>query len=604
MIHFSLPSLPFFKKPSPKFFTLSFLTPLVLLLIGSGIGLAGYYYNEEFLYFVGTIIILISGVFTFDHLLSGSLVVSPRSLTEAIRSISLPNLPKKKRGLTINWLWYSVTMIMGLILLTALMGLVVLFAFQAVEQPHLATVSLVAFAAFAQTYWPFVGGALFLIVLLTQLVLLVVNRKNYSLKQAGINLVFSTANLALLILVSLHLATASVLGVRYWELQQNAALITSDPGSVGLQSQSDAIASTLKDAKEPVTITSQESDIDTHQLLVSTARVPGGSFYNDTLPQLLPQDQLPSVTLPAGPMLLSENYLLIREIVKNDFGTISPPLARLWVSSYFAPRTLKEDLPEFGLVDRQEYLRLRDVQIDDQVAEIQTEINGIGGRINSLYGQLDQIIYQYFDGVISIDEAIRRYNSVVDQIGSLERERADLQQIKQIVAGQKQITPYELGIFNPDKSIKMVLDDTDQAKLPDYLATLVHEQLHYVSYISKERRLPQFFEEGLTEHFSRRIVEKYTGVKTDLGYPIISRVIEQMAKDIPEDKLAEIYFTKNEDMLRQILDEKYGEGFYEDSEYHFLVMPLMGFDDSLQYANDIMIEIGGSEIREEEIRVE
>jgi hypothetical protein len=116
--------------------------------------------------------------------------------------------------------------------------------------------------------------------------------------------------------------------------------------------------------------------------------------------------------------------------------------------------------------------------------------------------------------------------------------------------------------------------------------------------------LPQFFEEGLTEHFARQVVEKYTGEKTDLGYPIISRVISQIAKDIPEDKLAEIYFTKNEDLLKQVLDEKYGEGFYEDSEYHFFVMPLVGFEDSLKYANDIMIEIGGNEIHKEEIKTE
>src|SRR3989344_2958924 len=106
------------------------------------------------------------------------------------------------------------------------------------------------------------------------------------------------------------------------------------------------------------------------------------------------------------------------------------------------------------------------------------------------------IINGYYENIYDWEQALN-----VDQANLAEYQKAKdiLVRYRDLVETQKDTTPYELGLFEEPSTIKVVLESTSDTALADYLAVLAHEYLHYTSYVSEERSLPQFFEEGLTE---------------------------------------------------------------------------------------------------------
>src|SRR6185436_6800522 len=114
--------------------------------------------------------------------------------------------------------------------------------------------------------------------------------------------------------------------------------------------------------------------------------------------------------------------------------------------------------------------------------------------------------------------------------------------------------------------------------LGDFLESLVHEYLHYASYISDERKFQSnFFEEGLTEYFARQIVKDDLHVDTHLGYPAQVAIITKMTEMITASEFAEIYFSKDEESLMRALNRVYGDNFYQNNFILF---------ESLQYSSD------------------
>src|SRR5438270_13136435 len=97
----------------------------------------------------------------------------------------------------------------------------------------------------------------------------------------------------------------------------------------------------------------------------------------------------------------------------------------------------------------------------------------------------------------------------------------------------------------PNNSINIAFGNATSSRAADYLETLIHEYLHYASYIGPDKHLSDsFFEEGLTEYFARRIVEDNLHIETNLGYPAQVKIIEAMTKRIDESEFADIYFSK------------------------------------------------------------
>ena len=172
---------------------------------------------------------------------------------------------------------------------------------------------------------------------------------------------------------------------------------------------------------------------------------------------------------------------------------------------------------------------------------------------------------------------------------------------KAMAIASKEDIPFELGVFDPPNSIKIAIDSTKIETLADYFSTVVHEYFHYTSYISEEKTLPTFFEEGLTEYFARKAVKDDMGIETNEGYPLIVKVIERMTEKIPEKDLENIYFTKDSDLLATTLDNAFGKNFSKDNELYFELISYIPSKDALEITNKLLDKIGVQELTEADL---
>lgn len=433
-----------------------------------------------------------------------------------------------------------------------------------------------------------------------------------------------------------------------------------NPQSLGIYTDADEIVNQLKSFDKPPQIVGDEINVES--FVISQKLNDKGDFYKGEIVPIT-VSIIPSIkNLSSQTILLVNSSLVITEIDKEKIETISPTIGRLLVKKTLGPRYIKDE-PNVNIMGRQEYLKYRDDQINEAVTKINDTLALIDKGINISYGSIqtdkneiasyesliDSSIsnreieynncinaicytysYSYYTGYYSIpyrcnsdwycnsnrgdwDSLISQYQSSLqdwkNQLAYDRRQLAEFQEYKELfeisrelTASQKEQTPYELGVFEPDNTIKVVLENTDSSSLADFYATLVHEYLHYSSYISEERVLDGFFEEGLTEYFSRKTIQDNLEVSTNLGYPLISAVIEEMTKKVPEDRLEEIYFTKNHDALVSLLNKTYSDNFYDESQLYFTLIYYAPSREALNVANNIIIRIGGSELTEDALR--
>jgi hypothetical protein len=441
-----------------------------------------------------------------------------------------------------------------------------------------------------------------ILVIISKIIAKFPQTKNFHSLARSLAVVVITAEVAAF--VGWQLALPLTLGLSAYELNRTASKLSSDPQSAGFVFEPDQIAKKIGESSEPLQIVRADR-VDQQQLFRAlTANPDRSTFYRDAV-EWLPANAKPKFSLPEQSAILINNQLILRTIDKTIVEKLALPISRRIVGRYFQPRHLKDGEPSFAIIGRQDYIKYRNEQINDQMAEIDGEIAGIDRQIAAARQQMINAIIQYYEGNISYEEGANRYYAAADRIPGLQSKRAELVGLKRLVAGLKDRTPDELGIFVPDEnSIKVVLDNQDLDHLDELLAVMVHEYLHYTSYVDDERRLGSFFEEGLTEYYTRRVVEQELGRTTDVGYIIVVPVIEGMASKLPADKLADVYFTKSEDTLESLLNEEYGKDFYADSQYHFLMISLSDLEGAVKLANDLIGQVGGTKIDAEAVKKE
>jgi hypothetical protein len=273
--------------------------------------------------------------------------------------------------------------------------------------------------------------------------------------------------------------------------------------------------------------------------------------------------------------------------------------------------------PAFALLTREEYSALRELQIDeyllelrqirDQIRRVISEAPGVIGNMqlqlaaaveiveqmeqgrDSWYGECVQMVSdQSFcdDEKAKIDEVITANNQVIsagaDDVQDFQvvvaGYRRDQQMVEAVISQVEQSklgVNQELGIFFPPNDVKVVLESSDHEALAGYMAIVVHEYLHYISFISEDRTLPRLFEEGLTEYLARQVVALQWEGDVGQGYSSLMPVIFQLAEDVPEEELVEIYFTKDTERLEAVLAGTYGAGFYDRFQHLFQVATYM-----------------------------
>lgn len=464
--------------------------------------------------------------------------------------------------------------------------------------------------------------------------------KNITLTFSSLVFGFVVSILAVFITGTIQLNFAAI------ELKYN-------PSSAGVISDKNIIKSKLSSMSSLPRIIGVKGD-ETNAVL--TAVVDGNTtnnFYKKDVLNSIPHTFLISSDIKTSAVVLINNTLIISSIDKDTMQTISPALAHLLLTNYFKNRDLKS-YPNITILNRQEYLALRQQQINQEVAAIEAEaqkwsdyLNTMEGDANSVKQQIAQdqnivnsaasdgdtaynnctsagytdfftgetinlysqdqcnsVKNQFIQAGAQAQQEIGQLNSQLDyyngQISLAQDAVNTFQNNAQAVNDEKNSTPNELGVFYDPNNIKIVLDSTSPTDINDFLETLVHENLHYQSFVSKDRvfqftdgQSDGFWEEGLTEYFARKVIYSDLGVSTNQGYPLIVKIVAQITKKIPESQLQQIYFTKDEGGLESVLDSTYGKNFYKDTEPYFEYLTYLPDDRQVKYANDIMTRIGG-----------
>ena len=124
--------------------------------------------------------------------------------------------------------------------------------------------------------------------------------------------------------------------------------------------------------------------------------------------------------------------------------------------------------------------------------------------------------------------------------------------------------PYsELGSFNPPNGVFVTIQTGKNEQFDQYILTVVHELLHYFSYRDEHSFDNKFFEESTTEYLARKIVKDAFKKETYSGsYELAVQTFKELLKKLPEEKLENLYFKKDEEAIIALIDKHYGKGTY------------------------------------------
>ena len=430
--------------------------------------------------------------------------------------------------------------------------------------------------------------------------------------------------------------------------------VTLAPMTSGVTFSRDSIVAKLKNMDHAPKVVTTDQPIG-KEIVFDYIKILGtNSYFVNNVSNSMLKFATISPILPKANVVLTGNTLIIGQLNADDLQKISPYLGYLLVKDYFKDRFIKS-YPDISVMGRQEYLQYRDKQMDDKIQKVDDEITKTEDYINQLYGSistdkskisnLQSLIsqgysqrdseynsclnagyYDYYFGTFyhyysqaTCQSYYDQWNATIQQgqqslanwQQQLQTDQYNLSQaqnydkelaiIKDFLVQQKDSTPQELGVFENGNQIKVALDLTSPHAAADYLATLAHEYLHYASYVDDSKSFDySFFEEGLTEYFARKVIKQDLNVSTNLGYPVLARLIKEMTKKIPESEFARVYFTKDESGLEALLNNAYGDNFYKDTQYYFEEMSYLPSDQALKVANNIIVRIGGTPMQEKD----
>lgn len=460
----------------------------------------------------------------------------------------------------------------------------------------------------------------------------------------------------MILFIGFGLAIVSTFIIALVQLNLFAINIKSNPNSSNILYNIESITKKIHQFDNPPKIIqTTQNDIGKEVIKHYINKNTLSNFYTQDVLNKIPDYAVVRLDLPKSNLVLTDNVLFVNELNKDDLQKISPRIAYLLVKKYFSPRYIKND-PVIEVLVRQDYLKYREEQINDQLKTIGDYIGKVQQAIDYQYTIIsdDKIqialnqgylassqqdkdedynwclsrgYYDYFSGnyiksysqdycksfaSAKWDPLINQYKANFSGLNQqLQNDQSSLSYIlnikdlldnrRIIIANQKNITPQELGIFHNQSKIKIALDWANSESIYNYLETLAHEYLHFTSYVSDKSTLPRAFEEGLTEYYARQIIKNELNRNIYLGYPVLVKVIQQMQARLPQKQLEDIYFNKDQSSLVALLNNTYGDKFYEKHDIDFAILPLLPNKDALDIANKIMNEIGGKQISEADL---
>jgi hypothetical protein len=277
------------------------------------------------------------------------------------------------------------------------------------------------------------------------------------------------------------------------------------------------------------------------------------------------------------------------QIAPNDVTNISPLIGYVFLKSYFPLRQIKH-YPTVEIMKRDEYANYRKNETKKKIEKVDLQIKKIDTYVSSISAAIKN--NKKFD--------TRENKKILSDYQYYEDFYKKQKNVLQI---QAEKVSHENGLFVPENSIKLVFNSSDVHGVADYFATVVHEYLHFASFVSNEKRFENsFFEEGLTEYFARNAIKESLDTSTNLGYPVQVKIIKEMTNMITESELADLYFAKDEEGLEKALDRVYGDDFYKNNSVLFETLQFSSDPkQTLKLANEIMQKIGGQPLTEKDL---
>jgi hypothetical protein len=451
--------------------------------------------------------------------------------------------------------------------------------------------------------------------------------------------------------ISLSIAGISIYLIAWLQLNIFSAIVSLNPSILGVSQNTEKIAQRLRtnEAAPKIVVSSEDSRIQTQDIAKITTGL--NTFYSKYILSSIPK-QLMLPTKPLGAdMFMVDNTLVFAKLNSKDLNAVTPILGHLYIKEYFQTRRIKS-YPLFTIMDIDSYNVYRTQNSFERLSDINSEVGGLNQNISSMSATIvtdkniltdrqtqlqtaqnnKSIITKkcnskgvYHSGTIfdqyPTSECANLQQNIDAQITSLQNDLDSIQ--KKVNSDQDKLSVYtaykeayntksstlisavqnlgnERGVYEPPDSIKMILESSDPQTVADFLEILVHEYLHYASY-NPDKKIMTFFEEGLTEYFTRQIILYNLDIPAKFGYPIPTAIIQEMTNSIDESEFANIYFSKDQAQLEKTLDRVYGDGFYARNQVYFQTLLYSSNQaQTLKIANTIMHQIGGRTLTEKD----
>ncbi len=427
------------------------------------------------------------------------------------------------------------------------------------------------------------------------------SRSSFDKRHSPIKIIVYSLTQTLFVLVGGILSSFVLLWViAFLHLTIFSIILNSKPGLLGVVSDTKTIAERLGGDYRNSKIVIADSTEQTP--LVALAKTTSGedNFYGKYLLSAIPQSVIFPVQSDTPSMMLLDGTLIITKADQSQLETLSPVIAYLLVKQYFPTRDIKF-YPKLSFMTKEMFAKYRLEDENEQLASINLELDTIQGMVSSLSA--------------SLKENPRQERSIKELLSEYQDYQTYFTSQKKRIEQETNHVPNELGVFREPNTIQIIYNPSVNSaanmvsigqgslSLIDYFEILVHEYLHYASFISnKDRFTNSFFEEALTEYFARNIIKQSFSLDTNIGYPLQVRIFHEMTKMYTDSELADLYFTKNETALAAAIDRDYGDNFYEDNYVMFQTLmytasPIQAVD----VGNTIMKKIGGGKLTRKDL---
>lgn len=476
--------------------------------------------------------------------------------------------------------------------------------------------------------------------------------KYYSKKHDSRKTIHSFIQIFEVLLISVFSAFIILLIIALIQLNTFSIILNNNPSTLGVKTDLANIVLSLKENNQSPKIISSKDD--SRDSVIAIAKASSGeNFYGNVILSGIPNILIFPIKSEVPSIMLMDNSLIITKVNIKDIEVISPIISNLFIQNYFPNKQIKK-YPKVSVMNDEEYKNFRKQDIKEKIQNINLQVNSIDDSIASVSASIDEIQNEliavenlkdsileeqnnqfneclndgeYIDGEfvrsntkndceeliedqedLFIDTEVRE-NDLESQLIYAEKKLAEYEYLNTFFEAQQELTeistsnvPAERGLFIPEDKIQVVLLSSESNSIANYFVSLVHEYLHYASYTPGRRLESSFFEEGLSEYFARGAIEGSMQVETNIGYPLTVKITEQILNRVPEQDLADVYFTKDQEKLESILNLVYGESFYRDTIVQFETLQYTGDqDEAIKNANEIIKKIDGIELTKEDV---